>query len=128
MRVKWVLSCAMRASGRLLDRPTSNRNCRLGMPGPGLAIWPAESRGHRMLLRQISLWASLTLVCLAVRANAQTPSVKQSPLAGVREKLTHYDLSPQGTLALLPELARHAQAATGSEAGEAAFLRAAAAT
>ncbi|HKU40567.1 MAG TPA: hypothetical protein VJR89_20545 [Polyangiales bacterium] len=81
-----------------------------------------------MLLRQISLWASLTLVCLAVRANAQTPSVKQSSLAGVRKQLTHYDLSPQGTLALLPQLAQQARAGAGSEAAEAAFLHAAAAT
>jgi hypothetical protein len=45
----------------------------------------------------------------------------------VRAQLTHYDLAPHGTLALLPLLLDHARTASGPEAAEAAFLRAAAA-
>ncbi|HKP55773.1 MAG TPA: hypothetical protein VJV78_03605, partial [Polyangiales bacterium] len=77
---------------------------------------------------KVWVWASFALLCWSARASAQAPSVKESPLAKVRAQLTHYDLKPQGTLALLPKLQSHARSASGSEAAEAAFLRAAAAS
>jgi hypothetical protein len=77
---------------------------------------------------KVWVWASLALLCWSARANAQTPGVKESPMAKVRVQLTHYDLTPQGTIALLPVLASHARTAKGPEAAEASFLRAAAAS
>jgi hypothetical protein len=80
-----------------------------------------------MNVRIVVVWAFLIAAGSAPAASAQTASVKESPLARVRSALLHYDLSPQGTLALLPQLAELARTSKGSEAGEAAFLRAAAA-
>ncbi len=72
--------------------------------------------------------AGLLTLALSARANAQTPSVKESALGLLRPKLTHYDLSPQGTLTVLHELGQQASAHAGHPEGvESAFLRAAAA-
>lgn len=81
-----------------------------------------------MHLRNLVLWAGLLGFAPAALANEQTPSVKDSPLARVREQLTHYDLEPQGTLALLPRLAEFTRTMKGPDAAEAAFLRVAAAS
>jgi hypothetical protein len=80
-----------------------------------------------MRARFVGIWSVLLLVAPIARANEQTPTVKESPLARVRAQLTHYDLAPQGTLALLPQLAELARTLHGAQAAEAAFLRAAAA-
>jgi hypothetical protein len=81
-----------------------------------------------MNARIAGVWAALVLVAPVAHANEQTPTVKESPLARVRSQLTHYDLAPQGTLALLPQLAEFTRTLRGTgEAAEAAFLRAAAA-
>jgi hypothetical protein len=73
------------------------------------------------------LVAAAVLAASVARANDRTPSVKD-PLASVRTQLTHYDLEPQGTLALLPKLAELMRTLQGKpEAAEAAFLHAAAA-
>ncbi|HVZ32594.1 MAG TPA: hypothetical protein VG963_09220, partial [Polyangiaceae bacterium] len=70
--------------------------------------------------------AGLLVLMLGARANAQTPSVKESALGLLRPKLTHYDLSPQGTLTVLHDLGQQAVALAGRpEGAEAAFLRAA---
>jgi hypothetical protein len=78
-----------------------------------------------MRARFVGIWAALMLVGAVARANEQTPTVKESPLARVRAQLTRYDLEPQGTVALLPQLAVLARTLRGPEAAEAAFLRAA---
>jgi hypothetical protein len=81
-----------------------------------------------MNVRYVGIWTALVLVAPDARANEQTPSVKETPLAHVRRQLTHYDLEPQGTVALLPQLAEVARTLRGTPAAaEAAFLRAAAA-
>lgn len=81
-----------------------------------------------MNVRIVGILATLVLVAPVVRANEQTPTVKESPLVHVRAQLTHYDLEPQGTLAQLRQLAEFARTLRGTPpAAEAAFLRAAAA-
>lgn len=80
-----------------------------------------------MKARFAAVSALLVLAAPVARANEQTASVKD-PLASVRVQLTHYDLEPQGTLTVLPQLAALMHSLRGTpEAAEAAFLRAAAA-
>jgi hypothetical protein len=81
-----------------------------------------------MNARFAGFWGTLLLIAPLAHANEQTPSVKESPLSRVRTQLTHYDLEPQGTVALLPQLAELTRTLHGTPAAaEAAFLRAAAA-
>ena len=82
-----------------------------------------------MLCRPRPFLAGLVTLLLALGAKAETAPVKDSTLTRARGALVHYDLGPDGTLSLLPALAKYAQEHKGSTQGdEAAFLRAAAAS
>jgi hypothetical protein len=79
--------------------------------------------------RRCAACAGFWIVLSTALASAQAPSVKDPTLAEVRLRLTRYDLSPPGTLALLAPLAAIARATLGSpEATEAGFLHAAVAS